>query len=162
MNYDIYGYHQRAINDYGENVGVIPFPMLNEEQGRYYAPSIARQITLMCVPKTTSDRNMSDYFIDVLAWTGKEYVMEPYFEDLYNYFSSDANKEMLDKYIFPNISYDVGAVVGWGVILGSVFNYYSYGGGEREMRFEENYAKGEPEALETIKQWNEAWGSYTE
>ena len=142
-----------------ENVGIVPFPMLNEEQGRYYVPCAAQQPTLMCVPKTTSDRNMSDYFVDVLAWTGREYTMKAYYENIRDQLYSDTDLEMIKDYIVPNISYDAGNAVGWGSLIGMALGA-SYSGNKNN--FEEAYAKYDAEALQMIKDWNEAWGAYTE
>ena len=142
-----------------DNLGIVPFPMLNEEQGRYYVSCAAQQPTLMCVPKTTSDRNMSDYFVDVLAWTGKEYVMEAYYNDFSEILTSDSDVEMLKEYIIHNISYDAGSVVGWSSLLGGVIGQ-AYNGNKNN--FANVYAEKEAGALQIIKQWNEAWGAYTE
>ena len=140
-----------------DDLGVIPFPMLNEEQGRYYVPCAAQQSTLMCVPKTTSDRNMSDYFVDVLAWTGKEYVMEAYYDRLSECLSSEADMEMIKEYIMPNITYDAARAAGWSSVFGDTVSA-SY----KENKFEEAFAKEKNKALITLKQWNEVWGAYTE
>ena len=142
-----------------ENIGVVPFPMLNEEQGRYYAPCANQISTLMCIPKTTSDRNMSDYFVDVLAWTGREYTMKAYYENIRDQLYSDTDLEMIKDYIVPNISYDAGSAVGWGSLIGMALGE-SYSGNKNN--FDLAYAKYEAEALQKIKDWNKAWGSYTE
>ena len=142
-----------------ENVGVVPFPMLNEEQGRYYVPCAHQQSTLMCVPKTSSDRNMSDYFVDVLAWTGREYTMKAYYENMREQLYSDTDLEMIKDYIMPNIYYDAGNAVGWGSLMGEVIGA-SYDGNENN--FDAAYANQEAKALQMIKDWNKAWGSYTE
>ena len=141
-----------------DNLGVVPFPMLNEEQGKYYVPCAYQHPTLMCVPKTTSDRNMSDYFVDVLAWTGKEYVMESYYWQMAGRLG-DQEMEMIKEYILPNISYDAGAAIGWNTLIGGVLSE-SYNGNKNN--FEEAYSEREAEALKMIKDWNNAWGAYTE
>ena len=140
------------------NIGIIPFPMLNEEQGRYYAPCTAQQPTLICVPKTTSDRNMSDYFVDVLAWTGKEHVVEAYYEEKSQRLGAE-EMDIMKNYIVPNISYDAGNGNGWGSVIGGVLSA-SYSGNKNN--FDLAYSKYEADALQTIKRWNEAWGAYTE
>ena len=148
-----------AYSMFADNIGIVPFPMLNEEQGRYYVPCSSQYSTLICVPKTTSDRDMSDYFIDVLAWTGSEYVMEAYCDKLAGKFGSEDDMEMLTEYIFPNICFDAGNAVGWGMLMDFVTGYSYYNDGNK---FDAAYAEQEDEALETIKEWNDAWGSYTE
>ena len=141
-----------------ENVGIVPFPMLNEEQGEYYVPCSAQHPTLMCVPKTTSDRDMSDYFVDVLAWTGSEYVMKAYYDNMSETLG-DQEMEIMQNYIIPNISYDAGAAIGWNTLIGGVISE-SFNGNKNN--FDEAYAEHEADALKIIKEWNEAWGGYTE
>ena len=101
---------------------------------------------------------MSEYFLDVLSWTGNEYVMKAYLDTKSEYVS-DEDMEMLTDYIFPNIIYDAGAAVGWDSLMGGVF-YNSYKGNVNN--FDNAYAEQEPKALETIAKWNTAWGAYTE
>ena len=140
-------------------VGVIPFPMLNEEQGKYYVPTHNQLTVLMCIPKLTQDREMSEYFMDVLCWTGEEYTMKAYLETKKEYFKSDADMEMITNYIIPNISYDAGGIVGNHELLPDVkINSWQSG----ENKFNEFYTAAEPDALETIAEWNAAWGGYTE
>ena len=140
------------------NVGIVPFPMLNEEQGRYYAHRFFSMMVLMCIPKNTQDRAMSEYFLDVLAWTGNEYVMKAYLDTKSEHIS-DEDMEMLTDYIFPNIVYDAGAAVGWDSLMNRVFSESDKG---NVNNFDNAYAKYAPGALETIKKWNTAWGAYTE
>ena len=142
-----------------ENIGVVPFPMLNEEQGSYYAPCSYPQVVLMCVPKITQDRNMSDYFLDVLAWTGNEYVMKAYIGQKAEQFTAKEDIEMITEYILPNILYDAGGTIGWGNLIGDV-RRAAYD--DFENKFAEAYAEKEPDALKTIAQWNTAWGGYNE
>ena len=142
------------------NIGIVPFPMLNEEQGRYYAPCAGQQPTLMCVPRTTSDRNMSDYFVDVLAWTGRDYVMDAYYENMADQVDSAVEMEMIKEYIMPNVSYDAGAATpDWGSLMGSVLSA-SYNGNVNN--FAQAYANAEAGALKKIQSWNDAWGAYEE
>ena len=140
------------------DAGIVPFPMLNEEQGRYYTPSVSQITTLMCVPKATSDRKMSDYFLDVLAWTGSEYVMEAYCEDLFADFKTDDEKDMILNYIFTSITYDIGAGVGWNALFNSFFNQ-TY---EADITFKSYYDEDLADALEKIEEWNTAWSGYTD
>ena len=140
-----------------ENIGIVPFPMLNKEQGRYYAPCSMQMAVAMCVPKITQDRAMSEYFMDVLCWTGEEYVVKAYIDEKMERFGTEAEREMLTEYIIPNISYDVGEAVGWGRLINIKGKDY-----DNIDQFYEVYARAEPDALKTIAEWNAAWGGYTE
>lgn len=146
------------VGEFGD-IGILPFPMLNEEQGRYYAPCAYQQTVLMCVPKLTQDRLMSDYFVDVLAWTGNEYTMKAYLQGKADQFDSDVEIEMITNYIFPNVVYDAGGAVGWGDLIGSVKGNAWNG---NVNNFAQAYGNAEPGALQTIASWNESWGGYTE
>ena len=146
------------LSDYVD-MGIVPFPMLNEEQGRYRVPCSTQMSVAMCIPKITQDRNMSDYFMDVLFWTGEEYTMKAYLETKKEHLKTDADMEMVTEYIIPNIFYDAGAAVGWSELLPNV-KVGSWADGEN--KFDEVYSKAEPDALKTIAECNTAWGGYTE
>ena len=57
---------------------------------------------------------MGEYFVDVLSWTGQDYVMSAFHEEIESrlYDDGDTSRadalEMLTDYIFPNICYDQG------------------------------------------------------
>ena len=142
--------------EYGD-IGIVPFPMLNEEQGRYYVPTSSQMSVLMCIPKLTLDRAMSEYMLDVLAWTGNEYTMRAYLDMKAAAFDSEVEMEMLTEYILPNISYDPGEAVGWGTLINLTESYAN-----NTNNFEQFYAEKAPDALKTIAEWNAAWGGYTE
>lgn len=145
--------------DMSGNVGVIPFPKLNAQQENYYVPCAMQQTVLMCIPKITQDRGMSDYFLDVLSWTGREYTIEAYLEHKSEYLVSPTDIEMLKSYIFPNVIFDAGAAVGWGDLIGQVKS--SAWAGNTNC-FIQAYEDAAPDALQVIESWNNAWGRYTE
>jgi len=107
---------QKGQND-NFKVGVLPMPMLNEDQGKYYTP-LCSQTTLMCIPKATTDKEMSEYFYDVLSWTGEEYVVKAYYDtlELKLYDDGKTSREdalrMLTDHIFPGMCYDQGYMYG--------------------------------------------------
>jgi len=107
------------------SMGVLPFPKLDAEQERYYTamPGGAQPI-FMCIPITTADREMSDFFIDVLSWTGEDYVTPAYIEHKMPAFdmeTADEDLEILQNYIWNNIMYDVASqCYGWSTFFGNV------------------------------------------
>ena len=150
-----------------ENVGVVPFPMLNKEQGRYYVPCSMQIPVAMCIPKITQDRAMSEYFMDVLFWTGEEYTRKTYIEANKERFKDDVDKEMLTEYIIPNISYNAGGSIIyydekgskiWAPLIDSKEDSYK----GNENNFDAWYEEKAPDALKIIEEWNKAWGGYTE
>ncbi len=147
------------------NVGLAPFPMLDVAQGRYYVPCSDTQVAAIAVPKITSDRAMSDYFVDVLSWTGDEYIMGVYLDTKAEVMDGEDELEMLVDYIIPNITYE-GGQNDWGFVLegkladGSGINAksasYNTGTNQASVAF----ATCLPQALTTIKNWNAAWAAY--
>ena len=146
------------VGEYG-GVGVVPFPKLDAFQESYYAPCSIQQTVLMCIPKITQDRNMSDYFLDVLSWTGKSYTARAYLQDKSNDFESDVEIEMIRDYIIPNIIYDIGTAVKWGSVMNDA-RTESYAGNVNDFAYA--YNKYESDALQTINTWNAYWGAYTD
>ena len=94
-------------------VAVLPLPMQNTDQESYYTP-FASQATVMCIPKASLDREMSEYFFDVLSWTGQEYVMSAFYEAMESRLYDDGETsredalEMLTDYVLSSLTYDQG------------------------------------------------------
>ena len=94
-------------------VAVLPMPKLNEEQENYATP-FASQATVMCVPKATTDREMSEYFFDVLSWSGQDYIMRAFYLEMEARLYDDGETsredalEVLKDYVFTGLSYDPG------------------------------------------------------
>ncbi len=145
------------------SLGVLPFPKLNKDQTRYYAPTTREQTTFVCVPKSTADKEMSFYFVDVLAWTGRDYVMEAYYDKVgakLDMETRDADLEILKDYVFDNIVYDIGMNTGgWQGLFDSVISGAHSNGTD-------NFAQLYQEAIENaegiVQTWNEAWLYYSE
>lgn len=106
---------QKVFNfDSNLKVGVLPFPKLTTEQDRYYVPS-AGQSTIVCIPRATDDRVLSECMVEILSKTAGEYVMPAYVEEieakLYPDYAEDS-LEVIEKQIFPNLMYDLGYMYG--------------------------------------------------
>jgi len=56
------------VSQYGKSfsLGVLPFPKMDQSQTKYYSTLTGDQGTLACIPKTTKDREMSEFFLDFL------------------------------------------------------------------------------------------------
>ena len=141
-------------------LGVLPFPKLNNDQENYYAPLTNAQPTFICIPKVTGDREMSEFFIDVLMWTGSDYIMPAYYEDIELKLSSDYENDMriLKEYIHANMFYDVGEITsGWAGLLGTV---RSNAHADNKDSFNALYLENEGTAQTTIDAWNMNWAAY--
>ncbi len=96
-------------------VAVLPMPKLNDDQESYYTP-FASQSTVMCVPKATVDKEMSEYFFDVLSWTGQDYVMRGFYDAMESRLYDDGETsrddalEVLKDHVLNNLIYDPGYI----------------------------------------------------
>ncbi len=138
---------------------ILPMPKLDTDQAGYYTPA-SYQAVVMCIPKSTEDREMSEFFFEVLSYTGQEYIMRAYNQTLLSklyYGNAYESKEMLEEYIFPGIIYDVGYMHSWNGLMTSVQND-SYKDGWNNFGFAYNQAS--VNALKTIMDWNAAWSNH--
>ncbi len=152
-------------------IGVLPMPKVNADQESYYSPC-TYQSALLCVPKTTPSKRMSTYFLDVLSWTGQEYIMgytvnedgeretngEGYYADLAtkvsDYKTEGDTLKIITDYVFPNLCYDVGYMHGWDGLMTSVQND-SFSGDEN--KFETAYDGVYENAAAILTEWNSNW-----
>lgn len=112
------------------SVGVAPFPKLDENQDKYYiSPYSKDTYTFTCIPKCTSDREMSDYFLDVISWTGNDYILNEYYsikEELFNPITKDQDLNILKNYIFSDKMYDVASICNGAMGIFDGYEIYSY------------------------------------
>ncbi|MBO5212656.1 MAG: hypothetical protein J6B60_03860 [Clostridia bacterium] len=147
-------------NDIEFEIGVLPFPKLNNDQEDYCAPVNNAQPTFLCIPKVTGDREMSEFFVDVLMWTGSDYIMKTYYENFELKLSSDYENDLriLKDHIHSNIFYDVGEITsGWAGLLGTV---RSNAHADNKDSFNALYLENEGTAQTTIDAWNMNWAAY--
>ena len=142
--------------------GLLPFPKL-DAASEYHTPS-SYQAVVMCIPKSAywadGGKAMAEYFIDVLSWTGQEYMMEAFLSTITMSLTDDESIEMLEDYIFPNMMYDQGYMYGWNGLLTDNVQIESYKSGTN--KFAENFARESIMAQSTINEWNNAWAGYDE
>jgi hypothetical protein len=104
------------------NFGIIPLPLWDESQDRYYSYCTNGQVAGIAIPKSCDDPEFSAYMIDIYAAAAKNYITPAYYE--VNLKTRDARDdeslEMLDI-IFGNIVYDIGEVYNFGK-LGVMLN----------------------------------------
>lgn len=142
-------------------VGLLPSPKLNESQYSYHTPC-SYQSVVMCIPKATSSRSMSNYFFEVLSYTGNVYIMKAYKDNLRTKLYAETatqSMDIIENYIFPNLCYDQGYMYGWTGLLNTVQSE-SYSSGEN--KFTAEYEGSISEAAETVGAWNTAWKYYTD
>ena len=142
-------------------IGILPFPKLNSEQENYCTTLAPTQATVICIPKATQDREMSEAFVEILSQTGQEYII-PEFQNTYFASISDDGIEAYKNHIKPNMVYDAGIMNSWESTVYGSLKYYCYNEGQN--RFDELYETPEylGNANTIIESWNANWKAYTE
>ncbi len=144
--------------------GILPMPKLNESES-YYTPC-SNQSTVMCIPKCTPDRNMSEYFFDVLSHTGQDYVMKAYYSDLQTrvYQGTEEGRtpndsiEIIKNYILNNIMYDLGYINNTLTVV----QYDTIADISNADAFSCSYIEYMGYALEMVLKWNDWYDAYKE
>ena len=83
-------------------------------QDRYYAP-VSQRSTVLCIPKATDDRALSECMIEILTKSSSEAIMPAYLSTIENKLHNNQKEktiEIIEKEIFPNLMYDIGYVYG--------------------------------------------------
>jgi len=140
-------------------VGLLPFPKLNSDQTRYYVPS-ASQTTLICVPRATDDRDMSEAFIEILSSSASEHIMPAYMTMIENklYFDfAEKSMQVLEQEIFSNLMYDQGYMFEFGGLATEIQSSSIEGG---VNNFTDAYANGRGAAETKIGDWNLKYAIY--
>ncbi len=141
-------------------LGVLPFPKLDKEQTRYYTTTTSVQTTFICAPQCTADKDMSFYFIDVLSWTGNDYIIKEYQNKIAAAVEGEEDLAIFNDYVLANIVYDAGAITaGWNSLLGDVIGKCYANGTDS---FTELYDQNQEQAKLTVGSWNDAWKGYFE
>lgn len=99
-------------------MGIIPQPLAQEGQGSYHTPNSAKYAYGICIPSGVPNPEFSAYMIELMAAGGKNTITPAYYDvTLKTRDAKDADsEEMLDKYIFANLSYDLGQLYDFGTI----------------------------------------------
>lgn len=139
-------------------VAIIPFPKLNAEQDDYQTVSKKEISTVACIPKCTSTRVKSEFFIDALAKIGSETTMLAYYDKFEKYFDPkepEEEYEILIDHVFNNITYDAGYhSSGWEGFLESIKDdFYA----NNTDNFADVFGKSKAQAEMILMQWNLAW-----
>ena len=106
----------RAYND-AQEFGIIPFPMVNEEQDEYYTYCSARMAYAAVIPTSLegTDADYAAFMLEAMAYGGRKYITPAYYETTLKYrdLRDDESGEMLDL-IFSNVVYDLGIIYDFG------------------------------------------------
>lgn len=145
-------------------VGVLPFPKLNAQQERYYSPS-ASQATLICIPRATDDREMSEAFVEILSKSASKYIMPAYYDMIESkLYAATAEKSMrvIKEQIFDNMMYDLGYMYGYGGLVTESIQQGSIEGNVNNFDSAYGSISGAGAAEDIIADWNAAYDSYVD
>jgi hypothetical protein len=107
-----YGPEMReAVDDYG----IIPYPKYNEEQDKYYMPTLSVCMPYVVVPVTNGDLENTGMFLEYYAYLGRRDLMPAFYDTLLQrkVARDDTSGAMLDI-IFANRFYDTGLLFDFG------------------------------------------------
>ncbi len=162
---------QKAFNFSDMKFGILPFPKLNDAQERYYVPS-ASQSTVICIPRATTNKVLSECMVEILCKTAGEYIFPAYVDTLAEklYVGDDGESENEDEdspalkvvkeQVFPNMMYDLGYMYTYdGLITGSVQGGSIEGG---ENKFQIKLDEARLDAEDVLAGWNAAYIDYEE
>ncbi len=108
----------RAYND-AQEFGIIPYPMVTEEQDQYYTFCSAKMAYAAVIPTSLQgkDAEFSAFMLEAMAYGGRKYITPAYYETTLKYrdLRDDESGEMLDL-VFSNVVYDLGIIYEFGGI----------------------------------------------
>jgi len=99
------------MRDMEADFGILPVPMLNENQASYGAAVNPYAATFMCWPVTTADTSRSAVISEMMAWESHYNVIDPLYENILGskLIRDDGASAMLDI-VFDSIVYDIGLI----------------------------------------------------
>ncbi len=106
----------RAYDD-AQEFGIVPNPLVTEEQEDYYTYCSARMAYAAVIPNSLQGdkANFAAFMLEAMAYGGRKYITPAYYETTLKYrdLRDDESGEMLDL-IFSNVVYDLGIIYDFG------------------------------------------------
>ncbi|MEA4833196.1 MAG: hypothetical protein VB118_11350 [Oscillospiraceae bacterium] len=114
-------YNLRQYLQMVDEFGMLPMPMLDDEQDSYYHIVLTNGCAGVCIPSTNSDLEMTGILLEELSYYGGKVVTPKYYDSYIKYrVSTDEDTGRMFDIIFSTKTYDIGKVFGWGNIISSV------------------------------------------
>ena len=100
-----------ALRNSNVKYGVVPYPKANDE-GNYISSTAGNYLAIMSIPATNIDYHNAGVFLDAYAAFGQAKVRPMYYDNILLNRVSGQDMESYDmmKYIFENLTYDIGTV----------------------------------------------------
>ncbi len=112
----------KKVRVYDVNFGIVPYPMFDEEQDDYYTPCSAKYAYGVVIPLSAPIPEFSAFILDAMCAVSKgensSGLTRAYTEVVLKGKDLKADEEaceILDKYVFNNIVYDLGNVYDFGI-----------------------------------------------
>ena len=109
----------KKVRVYDVNFGLIPYPLVDENQDEYYTPCSAKYAYGAVIPLSAPDPEFSAFMLDVMSAVSKgenaSGLTRAYIEVVIKGKDLKADEEaceILDEYVFNNIIYDLGLLYG--------------------------------------------------
>ena len=102
-------------------------PKFDEAQEKYYTPCSATMSYGVVIPKSAPNVEFSAFMTEVMACEAKNNITDAYYETILKSrdLKDEQSEEMLDKYIFNNVVYDLGVIYDFGTISSMISNLMS-------------------------------------
>ena len=101
-----------------QEFGIVPIPKLYDTQDDYYTYCNCSYSFCAVIPTSLNeyDAQFSAYMLDLMAFGGMKHITPAYYETTLKYrdLRDEDSGEMLDKYIFNNVVYDLGNIYNFG------------------------------------------------
>jgi len=107
-------YVARQLRPMETDFGMLPQPLFDEEQTRYYTP-VSYAMIGFCIPTTVTDVERTGVITEALAYYSQQYLTPAFYDITLNGLLArdDESKEMLDI-IFGSKIYDIGYLCNFG------------------------------------------------
>lgn len=111
--------------DDADDFGIVPLPLLTEDQDEYATACSAGMAYGVVIPKSLSieEAEFSAFMIEVMAFGGMKYITPAYYDTTLKYrdLRDNESAEMLDL-IFDNVVYDLGIIYDFGGVSSMIEN----------------------------------------
>lgn len=146
----------RSLREYDINFGILPYPLWDEGQESYHTSVHSHGISMLCIPISVYDSEMSGAVAEAVAYFSQDSVRVAYYDVnlVGRYFTDNESAEMLDIILATRI-YDAGRFYQVGNYYSSLLSMLNTG----NTNISSFFTKSRRMAEEGIKTINEAYES---
>ncbi|MBE6640410.1 MAG: hypothetical protein E7619_02370 [Ruminococcaceae bacterium] len=147
-------FNTSSMREMDSDFGILPFPMLNSEQTRYYSTIPTYNSQFLCLPSVQEDMDFTSIVTEALAYYGRTIVRPAVYEKTIKgtYFRDEESIAMLDI-IYDSFIYDIGQLHRIGNMNSLLLNMFR----AKESNFASIYAANSTIAEQQIKAVNNGY-----